>query len=306
MIVGTNLLNFLRVPLVLPPVELNTNPLGMIKILSYLLFGIVVITVVSLGTWIWRHKTSKVVRSSQPIFLFLILAGALIMSTTILTLTVEDQDIIQASCKSDASIIISDDMKKGMSSAQDVACNLNVWFLSIGFTLIFAALFSKTWRLNRIIRASSHFKKVTITVKDVLLPLFAMLAVVVAVLLSWTLHDPLKYIPKQHSGTDEWNRPISCYGECSSKHSTIYTVVLLLVACFSLTMAIGQAYQTREYRTSFNESNYIGIATVSIRKYISAYAQLFPLSHLSKHFILLNLFQSSSRYHWCSHLSINK
>ena len=190
------------------------------------------------------------------------------MSITILTMTAEDQALIHATCNSDASIMMRDDVvMKERTSTQDVACNLNFWFLGIGFTLIFAALFSKTWRLNRIIKASSHFKKVTITVKDVALPLFAMLATVVAVLLTWTLHDPLKYIPKQHSGTDEWNRPISCYGECTSKHATIYVAALLLVACFSLAMALVQAYQTREYRTSFNESNYIGIATVSIRKY---------------------------------------
>jgi hypothetical protein len=197
----------------------------------------------------------------------LILAGALIMSATIVTLTAEDQDLISATCEASitADSTISD--QKGSIAAKNAACNLNFYFLAIGFTLIFAALFSKSWRLNRIIKASKKFKKVTITVKDVMLPLFAMLAAIVAVLMSWTLHDPLKYIPKTHSGTDEWNRPISCYGVCDSKFATIYAVIIFLVAFFSLTMALVQAYQTRTYRTAFNESNYIGIATVSICKF---------------------------------------
>ena len=184
------------------------------------------------------------------------------MGTTIITLTFEDQNAVRETCGiPDGS---KDGSSSGVISGENVACNLNFWCLSIGFTLIFAALFSKTWRLNKIIVASRQFKKVTITVKDVLLPLFSMLVAVVAVLLSWTLHDPLKYIPKKNPGTDEWNRPNSCYGVCGSKYATVYAIVIFLVAFFSLIMALVQAYQTRNYRTDFNESYHIGIATVSI------------------------------------------
>ena len=263
-IVGTNLLQILRVPLILPEVQVDTNALRSLRIFSYVLFSIVAMTVICLGVWTWKCKTSKVVSSSQPIFLYLILAGTLIMSSTILTLTVEDQNLIRTTCNASSTI---DDHIENNKAVKNAACNLNFYFLSIGFTLIFAALFSKSWRLNRIIKASKQFKKVTITVKDVLLPLFALLAAVIAVLMSWTLHDPLKYISKTHSGTDEWNRPISCYGICDSKFAMVYASVIFVVALLSLIMALVEAYQTRSYRTAFNESNYIGIVTVSICKF---------------------------------------
>ena len=183
------------------------------------------------------------------------------MSAAIVSLTFEDQNAVQETCGISGN---SRDDSGGVRTVENVACNLNLWFLAVGFTLIFAALFSKTWRLNRIIKASRQFKRVTITVKDVLLPLFAMLVAVVAVLLSWTLHDPLNYISKKHPGTDEWNRPNSCYGVCGSRFAIAYAIIIFLVAFFSLIMALVQAYQTRNYRTEFDESNYIGIATVLI------------------------------------------
>jgi hypothetical protein len=241
---GTNFLKLLQIPVRLPDVQLKNNFLGRLKIISYVLFTIVCASVFALGTWTYQHSNSKVVQSSQPIFLYLILVGALLMSATILTLTIDNQHYSTQTCT--------------------VACNLNIWFLATGFTLVFAALFSKSWRLNRIIKESTKLERARITVKDVLLPLVALLGANIAVLLSWTIHAHLKYVAKIHDGTDAWNRPMSYYGVCDSEFSEYYASAMFLVAFCPLLMALIQAYETRTFRTAFNESSYIGIVTVCI------------------------------------------
>ena len=46
---------------------------------------------------------------------------------------------------------------------------------TFGFSLTFAALFSKVWRLNRLMKKAASFRRVTVTVRDVMLPLVALL-----------------------------------------------------------------------------------------------------------------------------------
>ena len=247
--IKTSLLQFLLVPLILPDVELKNNYIGNLKWLSYVLFFLILATVIGLVGWTWKYKKSRVVSSSQPIFLYLILVGTLMMSATIITLTIDGQ---HGECE--------------RSTRCDIACNLNVWFLTTGFTLVFTALFSKSWRLNKIIQASHKLKRVTIKIKDVLHPLVVLLIANTTILLSWTLHGRLKKVTKIHPGTDAWDRPISYYSLCDSDYVIYYSTALFLVAFVSLLMALVQAYKSRQFRTAFDESNYIGIVTVCIRE----------------------------------------
>ena len=58
---------------------------------------------------------------------------------------------------------------------------------------------------------------------------------------------------------------MSYYGVCDSEFSEYYASAMFLVAfCPLLIMALIQAYETRTFRTAFNESSYIGIVTVCI------------------------------------------
>ncbi len=209
---------------------------------------------------------SPQVRCSQPFFLYLILIGTLIMSFTIVTLTFDsDQHSIQT-CS--------------------LACHLDIWFLTVGFTAVFAALFSKAWRINIIMEQSMKLKRVLVRIRDVMLPFVALLLANVIVLVTWTIHDPLAYKREAHPGTDDWNRDFSFYGKCHSEHATIYFSVLIVMEAISLVLAMYQTYKTRNYRTEFNESAYIGVTVVCICKCILLSCKytviiMVPLNHRS-------------------------
>jgi hypothetical protein len=77
-----------------------------------------------------RMRKNPAIQMSQPIFLIMVCVGAIFMSASIITLS----------------------MDEGVGTiGLTVSCSLTPWFISIGFVIIFAALFSKLWRLNQVI-----------------------------------------------------------------------------------------------------------------------------------------------------------
>jgi len=80
-----------------------------------------------------------------------------------------------------------------------------------------------------------------------------------AVLLVWTILDPLVYTIEPHDGTDGWNRVISTYGSCQSDDAFPYLFVLMLVNMGVLVIANWQAYRARNLQSEFAESKYIGL-----------------------------------------------
>ena len=244
-IFGTTLLEILRFPLVLPQIDLDTNYLGDLVIAGYVCFS--VIAFVALGFCIWMFFSRKlfVIRAAQPIFLSLICLGTLILASTIFPLSIDDENHSQSQC--------------------DAACVAIPWTLSFGFTLIFSALFSKTWRINRFFHQDKKtFFVVKVKVRDVLVPMAILLLLNSITLICWTIISPLEYKRRNHDGTDGWNRIISTYGSCVSSDGTKgwvpYIVILLLLNFSSLVFAIVQAYKARSVSVAFSETRYITFA----------------------------------------------
>jgi gamma-aminobutyric acid type B receptor len=74
----------------------------------------------------------------------------------------------------------------------DIACMSVPWLLSFGFTLAFSALFSKLWRMNKLFH-NQNFRRAKVTEKDVLAPFATLFTLNFAVLLTWTLVDPVHW-----------------------------------------------------------------------------------------------------------------
>merc|ERR1711865_1126214 len=132
-----------------------------------------IILVSSTGALIWVviNRNLAVVMASQPPFLILICVGTFIMGTAILPLSIDE---------SIASV-------KGCS----IACMSVLWLIAIGFSVCFAALFSKIWRLNKIVKSARSFRRITIKANDVMMPFILLLALNVIFLIVWTVQDPL-------------------------------------------------------------------------------------------------------------------
>lgn len=236
-------------PLELPPLVVDMNYIGNLAILGYVLFALIAICSIGFAAWTWWNKDTRVVRASQPLFLGMICCGTFIMACAIIPLTIDDG--------------------RFDSRANDVACMSIPWLMSIGFTTTFAALFSKTWRVNKIFHNPSRFSRIKVTAKDVIGPYMVLLAVNVIVLSCWTAIAPLVYDRFYHAGTDSWNREISSYGLCHSASDAKggfvpYLVIIGVVNVGVLILANIQSYQARSIRTEFSESKYITVIMVSM------------------------------------------
>ena len=121
---GTAFMEVLLFPLQLPDVNMNYNYIGNLAILGYVMFGLIAASALGLAAWTYAKRSKRIVRASQPMFLGMICVGVLIMVSTLIPLTVDDQYYSQ--------------------KATNIACVSLPWCMSIGFTTTFAALFSKT------------------------------------------------------------------------------------------------------------------------------------------------------------------
>lgn len=136
--------------------------------------GIIVIAMaLFFGGWVAVYRKHRVVKVSQPIFLDLIILGVVVLASAIFPLGVNETDAGERGC--------------------NIACASIPWLLSIGFSLIFSALFSKLWRINIVFAAASTYRRVVVTEKDVILPFAVLMSLNIAILLAWTIVDPMVY-----------------------------------------------------------------------------------------------------------------
>jgi 7 transmembrane sweet-taste receptor of 3 GCPR len=139
------------------------------------------------------------------------------------------------------------------------------WLWSIGFTLVFSALFSKTWRINQVFRTSnSHYSRAKVSEKEMLIPFAVLMSINVAILIAWTVVDPLQYRREADIARDEWNRVIATYGVCKSDNASAFLLPLLVINAFVLILANWQAYEARHIQAEFAESKYIAICMFSM------------------------------------------
>merc|ERR1711862_543008 len=127
---------------------------------------------------------------------------------------------------------------------------------------------------------ASRFKRVKVTVKDVMLPFVIIIICNLIIPLSWTFISPLKYQRSPDPGTDPWNRVIETYGICYSDKSVIFASTLFAIAIVLLIIANIQAYQafSKRIATEFSESKYISISVAAILQAMIVGAPVLVLS----------------------------
>ncbi len=112
-------------------VEENKNLISRpVRAFSLTLSSIIFAVSIGFMVYIYKMRNRSLIRMSQPPFLYMISIGTSIMSVSIITLSMDDG-------------VISD-------HSLDITCSSTPCFFSIGFVIIFAALFSKLWRLNKV------------------------------------------------------------------------------------------------------------------------------------------------------------
>lgn len=208
--VQTNLVTYNLIPLELPDLEVNQNLLSDLKYIGWICFGLIALSVIACILWTYLNREGIVVRASQPVFLVMTAVGVLIMGSTLIPLSFDDNGNPYA-----------------MTEFKRIGICMSIpWLSFTGFTVIFSALFSKTWRINTLVNQSTHFVRATVETRDVIGPFLALISCNWIVLLSWTFLDPLKYYREYLPGTDIWNREFASTGSCQSENQVAYLVLL--------------------------------------------------------------------------------
>jgi hypothetical protein len=219
----------------LPPVgEENFEIATWASIFGYV--ACVVVIVITLGFSIWIQQNNKLdpIRAAQPFFVWMLAIGVALMSISL---------IPRASVPS--------------STVPDAVCMMTPWFLSIGFSICFAALFSKLMRINSIQRASKKMRRVVIKPYMVLKPFLFMLLLNLIILVTWTAVSPLKYDPTPLDDLDRFGRLKAYTWSCDSDNALWFRIVIGLVNIAAVAVTAYQSYICRNTKMAYNESSYI-------------------------------------------------
>lgn len=206
----TNLVAYNLIPLDLPPLDVDENLLGNLKYVGFICFGVVAISALLCVVWTIKYRRGRVVKAAQPFFLFMVAGGVALLSSALIPLSFEDDGLSGFDMDSDTTF------KVGI-------CMSVPWLAFLGLTITFSALFSKTWRVNRLFHSKGRHARVQVAERDVLAPFGVMMTANIVVLTCWTIFDPLTYTRQFEEGTDYWNREIASYGACRSDNRYVTT-----------------------------------------------------------------------------------
>lgn len=207
------------------------------------LTSIIIVIAIAFAAYTVRMRNHPLIRMSQPPFLEMICVGTLIMAMAIIPASMDEGLLSQGGL--------------------DASCLLFPWFFSIGFVVTFAALFSKLWRVNKLVNASRSCKRVTITVKDVMVP-FGVLFTSNALIMSiWKGIAPFTW-ERITLEENEFTQVLVSEGACRSAHSVGFVSAIVVVNGVALLLACYQAYKGRKVSTEMNESKHIGMAMIFI------------------------------------------
>lgn len=247
-IMATNLVSYNLIPAELPQLNVDDNLKGNLVYIGYTCFGLVAFSVLVCVAWTIRHRKDLVVRAAQPFFLFMVAGGVLVLASALIPLTFDDNGEAES-----------------LTSAQAVTICMSVpWLAFTGFTVTFSALFSKTWRINRLFFSKVRMARMQVTEKDVLAPFVVLLTSNMIVLACWTAIDPLTYRRHENEGMDYWNRVFSTYAVCKSDSAMAFLAPLAAINLGVVAIACWQAYQARAIKSEFSEAKYIALAVFSL------------------------------------------
>jgi 7 transmembrane sweet-taste receptor of 3 GCPR len=198
-----------------------------IRMLALTLTAVAAMATIYCTIWFYTHRNARIVKSHQPEFLIVICVGLLLWEVSVIPLSFDDRMVSNRGC--------------------DIACLSYQWLYSIGFTITFAGLYSKLWRINKIFH-NPQFQRISVTVWDVLKPFAVLFTYTFTLMLVWTIVDPPR-----------WTR-VEVYadytfGSCQSKDiGDGFESLIFLGNLVATILTIRQAYKARNVSSDFSET----------------------------------------------------
>jgi hypothetical protein len=143
-------------PRELPPPSGDRNyPSNVLRGMALFFCAFSIVTAFGCGLWTWFKRSTRVIQASQPFFLYLVCAGVIMVAASIIPYSMDDRTNSESAC--------------------DGACTAVFWLLFPGLSIVFSALFTKTYRINLIMKNSKKFRRIKVTIRQTLTTMAVML-----------------------------------------------------------------------------------------------------------------------------------
>ncbi|KAK3101554.1 hypothetical protein FSP39_004432, partial [Pinctada imbricata] len=192
------------------------------------------------------YKNNKNIKMSSPRINNVIIAGAMLIYIAVILASVDYVGISQ--------------------SYSEVYCMISVWIISIGFTMSFGALFSKTWRVHVLFRKDDIRRK---SIKDTQLfgVVTGLVLIDIFILLPWNIIHPLKVKLIETKSEDTTKDVIMTETNSICDHELKIYWLAAQYVYKGLLLAFGAfiAWETRHISIpSINDSKYIGFCVYNV------------------------------------------
>ncbi|KAI1715550.1 7 transmembrane sweet-taste receptor of 3 GCPR domain-containing protein [Ditylenchus destructor] len=188
-----------------------------------------------------KYRNHRFIKMSSPNMNNLIIAGSV--------------------CSYAAVILLGIDTRFVSPAIFEKLCYAKTWVLSIGFTLAFGSMFSKTWRVHSIFTNIRRDKK---AIKD--FKLYIIVATIMLIdaiiLFLWAIISPFQFSVTEHETIRSHNSLIVPELErCKSDYSVVFQVVFYIFKGMLMLFGCFLAWETRAVNIpALNDSKYIGMS----------------------------------------------
>jgi len=148
-------------------------------------------------------------------------------------------------------------------SRVDAACMAVPWLFSMGFSILFSALFAKIWRVRMVLKAAARFKRKTVQPKDVAIIMVCVVAIQAVILLCWQLIDPMRW-QREIISSDYNGYSTKSVGYCQSNRVLRFLTPLIVIDGMMLLYALHLCFVTRNVSSDLQEGHWITGAVLSI------------------------------------------
>ena len=205
--------------------SLNLIPLGLIIAMD--VFSVLIMLFCCcMIVWVLLNRNRKLIRNSSPPFLIQVAFGGALQASTVFVLQQQDDWLEQKA------IPVLEFVSYGASSL-DLSCRLGPVLFSIGFFMLFSALFLKAWRLIKIFN-NTKLRHLYVKDKQLLAYQFCVMFTIVSLNLIWLLTDPLVWRRNISGINEKLNLVTESYGLCFSPGGVASATPFNCGDCFSV------------------------------------------------------------------------
>jgi hypothetical protein len=226
------------VPRTYPRTLQEGEEVGSLLYTSYVLAGMATFLVIATAVAVYRQRRKRIMVFAQVEFLFLLLAGLLIISFGAIVISVP---------------------------ATNATCVASIWLINLGYTFELIPLIVKVSAINRLFSAATSMRRVVLRRESLFGAVIFISSLVVVFLILWTVLDPprkLEEFELTDTLSEDEDTVVSTYSFCSSERD-IWTFLAVGWNCVMLICATVLAVQSRKIQQDFNESQTLAMMIYS-------------------------------------------